>query len=236
LEKQKEKEKVKESASKDEVEEEPGKDQLDVDLELKELEQQVTKESTEGTTKLSAEHSESKGLTRARIGEATRVAGPEYPKWIDYPWMYSKPSKPEFLDSWLKDWCDLILKWCQFTVHHVVGLKDLSASKPFDKLSEKELRDILQHIVDRELGKWIDKNKTVARIMWRSIQEWAAELYEWAYNNGVEMLDTPIIKSAKRDFSTLPLPDIKDVMNLMVKNKQLKWIDKNHEQAKLIIQ
>jgi hypothetical protein len=72
--------------------------------------------------------------------------------------------------------------------------------------------------------------------MWRSLPEWAAELYEWAYNNGVEMLDVFVIKGANRDFSTLPVQDIRGLMDLMVKNKQLKWIDKNHEQAKLIIQ
>jgi hypothetical protein len=61
-------------------------------------------------------------------------------------------------------------------------------------------------------------------------------LYEWAYNNGVDMLDVFAIKSANKAFSTLPVPDIRTVMDLMAKNRQLKWIDKNHEQGKLIIQ
>jgi hypothetical protein len=235
LEKQKEKGKVKESVRREETEEPSRKEGSDLDLELKRLEQQVAEETKESATKTRAHQSGSIGLVK----EGTLVTGEsalEYPKWIEYPWMYSKPAKPEFLDSWLKDWCDFILKWCQFTVRHVVGLKDFSTSKPFDKLPEKELRDILQYIVERGLGKWIDKEKTVARIMWRSLPEWAAELYEWAYNNGVEMLDIFVIKGANKDFSTLPVQDIRGLMDLMVKNKQLKWIDKNHEQAKLIIQ
>jgi hypothetical protein len=90
--------------------------------------------------------------------------------------------------------------------------------------------------VNRGLGKWIDKDKTVARIMWRSLEEWVNEMYEWAYNNGVEMLDMFSVKSANRDFSSLPVSDIRSVMELMAKNKMIKWVDKKHEQAKLIFQ
>ena len=235
MEKQKRKEKEKRDASTEEKEETLKKEGPDVDLELKRLEQQVAGERREGTS----EESSHQIGTQVAATEGTKVASEatfEYPKWVDYPWMYSRPSKPEFQDSWLKDWCDLILKWCQSTVHHVAGLKDFNTSKPFDRLPEKELRDILQYIVDRGLGKWIDREKTVVRIMWRSLQEWASELYEWAYNNGADMLDIFLIKSANKAFSTLPVQDIRAVMDLMVKNKQLKWIDKNHEQGKLIIQ
>ncbi|WXG42786.1 MAG: hypothetical protein WED04_01580 [Promethearchaeati archaeon SRVP18_Atabeyarchaeia-1] len=235
MEKQKEKGKVKGSSDREEKKEELVKEGPDVDLELKKLEQQVAKENRENAAGLLPDQSESGAIAKQGTQLAGRTAL-EYPKWIDYPWMYTRPLRAEYLDSWLKDWGDFILKWCQFTVHHVVGLKDFNTSKPFDKLPEKELRDILQFMIDRGLGKWIDKDRTVARIMWRSLQEWATELYEWAYRNGVEILDVPMIRSANKDFSTLPVPDIRGVMDEMVKNKQLKWIDRNHEQAKLIFQ
>jgi len=142
------------------------------------------------------------------------------------------------VDSWLRDWCDLVLRWCQFdvNVHHVVGLKDFKASKPFDVLPEMEVREILQHLVDRGLAKWIGKDKTVARIMWRSLEEWANDIYQWAYNNGKDMLDRFAIQSANKDFSSLPKPDIESVLEIMVKKKMLKWIGKKHRQAKLIYQ
>jgi hypothetical protein len=148
--------------------------------------------------------------------------------------MKKKPSRTEDLDSWLSDWCDLVLKWCQFNVHHVVGLKDFKTSRHFDELPEMELREILQHLVDRGLAKWIDKDKTVARIMWRSFEEWASDIYQWAFTNGVENLDTFAIRSANKDFSTLPIPDIESIMETMAKKKMLKWIDRKHEQAKLV--
>jgi hypothetical protein len=233
--KQKGKESRREAGPNEKAEEGSKKEGPDVDSELRRLEQQVAVEGRDRTIGKSSNQTEIQGANEEEI-QPTSGTVMEYPKWIDYPWMYSRPVKLEFLDSWLKDWCDLILKWCQSTVHHVAGLKDFVTSKPFDRLPEKELRDILQYVVDRGLGKWIDKEKTVVRVMWRSLEEWASELYEWAYDNGVDMLDIFLIKSANKAFSTLPVSDIRAVMDLMVKNKQMKWIDKNHEQGKLIIQ
>jgi hypothetical protein len=235
LEKEKQKEKPKTIAQ--ERKDTMGREGIDIDLELKKLEQEVKNESESVGADLSTQK---QGLKAETLAKDQTALGSEaaltLPDWVKYPWMYTRPAKPEYLDSWLKDWCDLVLKWCQFTVRHVVGLKDFKSSKPFDKLPEKELRDIVQYIVNRGLGKWIDKDKTVARIMWRSLEEWVNEMYEWAYNNGVEMLDMFSAKSANRDFSSLPVSDIRSVMELMAKNKMIKWVDKKHEQAKLIFQ
>ena len=74
----------------------------------------------------------------------------------------------------------------------------------------------------------------MARITWRSFEEWASDIHQWAFDNGVENLDTFAIRSANKDFSTLPLLDIKSIMEIMVKKKMLKWIDRKHEQAKLL--
>lgn len=235
MEKQKQKEKKKKDFTREEKEETSRKEGLDVDLEFKRLEEQVAEESRDGVLGTSSHQEGMQGTAAAGI-QVTGGVALEYPKWVEYPWMYSKPTKLEFIGSWLKDWCDLILKWCEITIHHVAGLKDFNTSKPFDRLPEKELRDILQYIVDRGLAKWIDKDRTVARIMWRSLQEWASDMYEWAYSNGVDMLDIFVVKSANKAFSTLPVTDIRAVMDLMVRNRQLRWIDKNHEQGKLIIQ
>lgn len=229
MEKQKEKSKVKvEDQAVDAEEEGSG-----VESELRRLEQEVDKESRYGETEASTQQQQtlSRDKTQA-LGEATF----QWPEWVNFPWMMKKPTRAEDLDSWLRDWCDLVLKWCQSTVRHVVGLKDFKTSKYFDELPEMELRDILQHLVDRGLAKWIGKDRTVARIMWRSLEEWANDVYQWAYKNGEEHLDRFRIQSAKEDFSSLPNPEINMVLETMVKKKTLKWVDKKHEQAKLIYQ
>jgi hypothetical protein len=235
LEKEKQKGKSRMTAQDQKVASE--REEMNIDQELKRLEEEVKEEneSAQAGTSVQKQELGTDMISRTNIaprGEAALTL----PDWVQYPWMYTEPTKPEFLDSWLRDWCDLILKWCQLTVLHVAGLKDFKTSKPFDKLPEKELRDLIQHIVDRGLGKWIDKDKTVARIMWRSLDEWVNEVYNWAYKNGVELLDLFAIRSANRDFSSLPVSDIRSIMELMAKNKMIKWIDKKHEQARLILQ
>jgi hypothetical protein len=224
-------EKEKTKSKKEEVTVEAEKEEVDVESELKRLEQEVKAESLKRETESSTRQREV--LTK----EKTQLSGEtvfQWPEWVDFPWMKKKPSRAEDLDSWLRDWCDLVLKWCQFSSHHVVGLKDFKTSRYFDELPEMELREILQHLVDRGLAKWIDKDKTVARIMWRSFEEWANDIHQWAFNNGVENLDTFVIRSANKDFSTLPIPDLKSIMEIMVKKRMLKWIDRKHEQAKLL--
>jgi len=229
LEKEKEKAKVKKENHAADTE----KEGIDVESELRRLEQEVKTESRGRETKASTRQQQTLSSDKTQLlGKAAF----ECPDWVSLPWMKSKPARAEDVDSWLRDWCDLVLKWCQFDVHHVVGLKDFKASKPFEVLPEMELREILQHLVDRGLAKWIGKDKTVARIMWRSLEEWANDVYQWAYNNGVEMLDRFAIQNANKDFSSLPKPDIESVLEMMVKKKMLKWIDKKREQAKLIYQ
>jgi len=235
LEKEKQKDKSKVAAQDRGVASE--REEVNIDQELKRLEEEVKEEKESGLTSTSAQKQGLRTDTTSRTDAASGgVAALTLPDWVQYPWMYTEPTKPEFLDSWLRDWCDLILKWCQLTALHVAGLKDFKTSRPFDKLPEKELRDIIQHIVDRGLGKWIDKDKTVARIMWRSMEEWVNEVYNWAYKNGVELLDLFAIRSANKDFSSLPVSDIRLIMELMAKNRMIKWVDKKHEQARLIFQ
>nr|MDO8099289.1 hypothetical protein [Candidatus Njordarchaeota archaeon] len=231
MEKEKEKRKVKGEDQAADTE----KEGIDVESELRRLEEEVKMESRERMMEASTQQEQTMSVNKTQLLGKTTF---ECPDWANLPWMKRKPSRAEDVDSWLRDWCDLVLKWCQLdvNVHHVVGLKDFKVSKPFDALPEMELREILQHLVDRGLAKWIGKDKTVARIMWRSLEEWANDVYQWAYNNGVEMLDRFAIQGANKDFSSLPKPDIEGVLEVMVKKKMLKWIDKKHEQAKLIYQ
>jgi len=229
---EKEKQKPK---SKDRVEAE--KETVDVESELSKLEQEVKMEGEQKESDTSTyQQLTGTGILQRGKPQVARPHTLEMPKWTGYPWMYSKPSDPKFVTSWYVDWCDLILKWCQFNVVHIMGLTDFKATEPFDRLPEKESRELLQYIVDRGLGKWIDKDRTAARIMWRSLDEWANDIYEWAYDNGVEMLDIFAIKSAKENFASLPVSDMKDAMEILTKRKLAKWIDKSHEQAKLILQ
>jgi hypothetical protein len=229
LEKHKEKSKVKPENQVTDAEEEG----IDVESELGRLEREVEKERHERRTEASAQQQLT--LSKDRTQPSTEAAF-QWPEWVNFPWMMKKPTRAEDLDSWLRDWCDLVLKWCQYGVRHIVGLKDFKTSRYFDELPEMELREILQHLVDRRLAKWIGKERTVARIMWRSLEEWANDIYQWAYNNGVEMLDRFAVQSAREDFSSLPNLDIKMVLEIMIEKKMLKWIDKRREQAKLVYQ
>ncbi|MEM2133408.1 MAG: hypothetical protein QXG44_01010 [Candidatus Jordarchaeaceae archaeon] len=155
------------------------------------------------------------------------------PDWVDKPWMYVKPENPKFLESWRRDWSDYTLKWAKFLVIHLISVAELMEKRPFDKLSEVALRDILEYMNSKNSVKWWDKNKTLVRIYWRSLEEWCEIIYRWALRTG--RLDFTLfeIMDEKEDFSTLPPEDIKEIFRLMVEKRFAEWMGKKREMIKI---
>ncbi|MEX2752410.1 MAG: hypothetical protein Q6366_011075 [Candidatus Freyarchaeota archaeon] len=155
------------------------------------------------------------------------------PDWVDKPWMYVKPENPKFLESWRRDWSDYTLKWAKFLVIHLISVAEMMEKRPFDKLSEVALRDILEYMNSKNSIKWWDKNKTLVRIYWRSLEEWCEIIYRWALRTG--RLDFTLfeIMDEKEDFSTLPPEDIKEIFRLMVEKRFAEWMGKKREMIKI---
>lgn len=155
------------------------------------------------------------------------------PDWVDKPWMYVKPENPKFLESWRRDWSDYTLKWAKFLVIHLISVAELMEKNPFYKLSEVALRDILEYMNSKNSIKWWDKNKTLVRIYWRSLEEWCEIIYRWALRTG--RLDFTLfeIMDEKEEFSTLPPEDIKEIFRLMVEKRFAEWMGKKHEMIKI---
>ncbi|MEM3587381.1 MAG: hypothetical protein QXO71_08690 [Candidatus Jordarchaeaceae archaeon] len=155
------------------------------------------------------------------------------PEWANLPWMYVKPENAKFLESWRSDWSDYILKWAKFFVIHLISITELMQKNPFDRLSEIALRDILEYMNSRNTVKWWDKDKTLVRIYWRSLEEWCELIYRWALKTG--RLDFTLfeIMDGKEEFSSLPAEDIKEIMKLMVKKNFAEWVGKKREMVKI---
>ncbi|MEM2144936.1 MAG: hypothetical protein QW279_06215, partial [Candidatus Jordarchaeaceae archaeon] len=138
-----------------------------------------------------------------------------------------------FLESWRSDWSDYLLKWAKFFVIHLISVAELMQKNPFDKLSEVALRDILEYMSSKSTIKWWDKDKTLVRIYWRSLEEWCERIYRWALETG--RLDFTLfeIMDEKEEFSSLPVEDMKEIMKIMVKKNFAEWMGKKHEMVKI---
>ncbi|MGQ9720080.1 MAG: hypothetical protein ACUVXA_02025 [Candidatus Jordarchaeum sp.] len=200
------------------------------DIERLKAELQIIKQMS-GTNMLTGSATVSQDLVKPAKKVVKREA--PLPEWVNLPWMYTKPENTKFLESWRSDWSDYTLKWARFLIIHLISVAEMMEKKPFDKLSEVTLRDILEYMNSKNSIKWWDKNKTLVRIYWCSLEEWSEIIYRWALETG--RLDFTLfeIMDGEEAFSSLPSEEIKEIMKIMVEKEYAEWMGKKREMVKI---
>lgn len=157
-----------------------------------------------------------------------------FPEWIDYPWMYIKPKNQDLHRSWLQSWGDLLLKWASFHVKHVISIHDLLSTPPYSKLSAEYLREIMNYLVEKGFAKWLDENRL--RVYWKSLEELADHLYNWALDTGT-IYFTPydLLQESPEIIKKLPTEDILKIINILIGSKKAKWMDKNKKAVRILL-
>ncbi|MBN1800473.1 MAG: hypothetical protein JW891_03150 [Candidatus Lokiarchaeota archaeon] len=155
-----------------------------------------------------------------------------YP-WLEekrYEFMYSIPSKKQNLNdylSWRREWSKVFFDYARYAILHVIYVKQIAAEKPFAKFEDRAncIREIAEELVSQGLATFLTKKKEQLRIYWKSLDNWANEIYNWAYDLG--RLD-PImlfeIRGAQLEFSTLPKEDLEEIFKILAKSKRAKII------------
>lgn len=157
-----------------------------------------------------------------------------------YPWMYFIPDKKkdknaweEEVELWAGEWANFLFDWCKEFLQHVVDEYDLHTKRPFNALEDREkcLKIIMNHLAkDSKLAKWINDEKTRLRVYWQSLEKWGDMLYDWAFLVGEERLTLLDLREMGVDiakgFETLPAKDLREIVNILVKNNKASWIDK----------
>lgn len=155
-----------------------------------------------------------------------------YP-WLEekrYEFMYSIPSKKNNLNdylSWRREWSKVFFDYARYAILHVIYVKQVAAEKPFAKFEDRAncIREIAEELVSQGLATFLTKKKEQLRIYWKSLDNWAKEIYNWAYDLG--RLD-PImlfeIRDAQLEFSTLPKEDLEEIFKILSKSKKAKVI------------
>jgi len=153
------------------------------------------------------------------------------PPWIDKPWMYIKPEKPDHLDSWLNDWGDFLIDLCRVMVKHVVNLMHLRSKFPFKNpickkdLSLTQMQDVGDYLVSSERAIWWDPGRLRLRVYWMALEEWAEEIHQWAFSRGETVVTLFDLGNAGEPWSSLPLKELRAVCEILVKKGQARWLD-----------
>ena len=150
----------------------------------------------------------------------------EHP-WLEearYEYMYSAPVKKKNAkdyESWINEWSKIIYDYARLSVLHILYLRKLNAEKPFSKLENRDgaIAAIAQKLVEQNIGVWLNKKtKEAIRVYWKTLEEWADEIFEWAKNtNKYEPILTFEIRESGEMFAELPKRDLTRIFKQLEK-------------------
>ena len=129
-------------------------------------------------------------------------------------------------------------RWGQFTMKftrakeiYLMPVKDFLDYYPFNNpvrkksLSEDQLIDIGDHLVDKEHAAWWGKTKKRLRVYWQSLEETADIIYDWGLLGGYGVVTLFDLADAKQKWSNVPAPDLKKIVEILVDDNRATWLD-----------
>jgi hypothetical protein len=154
-----------------------------------------------------------------------------------YPWleeermkfMFTMPNKKkdkkDYL-SWRTEWSKVLFDYSRYAILHILYIRKLNSEAPFSSFTNREsyIKEIAEDMIEQNLAKWYSKKKDKLRIYWKTLDVWADEIYDWAYELGkLEPVMIYELREAKsEDFSTLPLEDLEEIFKILAKNRRAK--------------
>jgi hypothetical protein len=156
----------------------------------------------------------------------------EHP-WLEearYVFMYSIPNKKTDLkdyESWKQEWTKVLFDYARYALLHILYLRKLESEKPFSKFEDRStaLQEIADGLVDKNQAEWLSKSKEKLRVYWKSLDNWAEDIYKWAMEiSPLEPILIFEIRDSNKPFSTLPSDDIIKIFKMLEKDKKGKII------------
>jgi hypothetical protein len=153
--------------------------------------------------------------------------------WLEekrYVFMYSIPNKKtDFKDyeSWKHEWSKVLFDYARYALLHILYLRKLETEKPFSKFEDRNtaLKEIANDLVDKKQAEWLSKSKEKLRVYWKSLDNWAEEIFEWVMEiSPLEPILIFEIRDSNKPFSTLPNDDIIKIFKILEKDKKGKII------------
>lgn len=169
--------------------------------------------------------------TKLEAGKVDPRVKPILPAWVSKPWRWMIPDDPQLKEQWLLTWGEFIVDFARVLNYHILDLQEIGLVYPFKnpllhkKLTQPQLIQISDYLVEIEKAKWWDDEKTRLRVYWKTLKSFSDELYGYAFQNGYDMVTAFDIVKMKQSWSTLPPPDIKMIMKLIVESQRASWAD-----------
>ena len=163
----------------------------------------------------------------------------------DYPWleekryifMYSIPNKKTDLkdyESWKSEWSKVLFDYARYAILHILYLRQSESEKPFSNFEDRKqaLEEIAEELINKEQAEWLSKSKEKLRVYWKSLDNWAEEIYDWAMEiSPLEPILIFEIRESNRAFSKLPNDDIIKIFKMLERDRRGKIIRLEDDQV-----
>ncbi|MBN2153046.1 MAG: hypothetical protein JW839_16455 [Candidatus Lokiarchaeota archaeon] len=151
--------------------------------------------------------------------------------WLDdvrYEFMYNPPPENKKSDykEWLDEWSKIMFDFAKIEKKHVIYVQELLNRKPFQALrtGKEAIIDIGDDLAKKRLAIWVVKKEKL-RVYWKSLDEWAGVIYDWAYKNAkTEPLFVYDLKEEHESFSELPEDEFPEIFKILEKQKKGKIV------------
>ena len=152
----------------------------------------------------------------------------------DHPWleetryifMYSIPNKKtntKDYESWKNEWLKVLFDYARYAILHILYLRRMHTVKPFANFEDRAtaLREIAQALVDKKQAEWLSKSKEKLRVYWKSLDNWAEDIYDWAMEiSPLEPILIFEIRESNQEFSNLPREDILKIFKMLENDRR----------------
>ncbi|MCJ7651871.1 MAG: vacuolar protein-sorting-associated protein 25, partial [Candidatus Lokiarchaeota archaeon] len=157
----------------------------------------------------------------------------------DHPWleetryifMYSIPNQKtntKDYESWKNEWLKVLFDYARYAILHILYLRKMQTVKPFANFEDRAtaLREIAQALVDKKQAEWLSKSKEKLRVYWKSLDNWAEDIYDWAMEiSPLEPILIFEIRESNQEFSNLPRGDIEKIFKMLENDRKGKIIE-----------
>ncbi|MHA1820193.1 MAG: hypothetical protein ACTSU2_07670 [Promethearchaeota archaeon] len=193
-----------------------------IDLELSQLEKEL--EAKEKKPKISLEERTYQELCK------------KY-EWIHeerFGFMYSMPDKKKHkkdFQSWLEDWTKVLFDYAKISRQHILYIKKIVSHKPWSEFTYRNtiIAELAKGLIDQKLAKWWNKNKDALRVYWKSLDEWADIITNWAIENAfMEPIFVSDIRESEEEFANIPEEDLIRIFKIIEKRGRGTFIKLEH--------
>ncbi len=155
-----------------------------------------------------------------------------------YGFMFVIPTAETDIAQWGAEWAGFTVDYCREMLLHIVSTRTLVMLDPFNDIRPdrmKAVKIILGVLVKEELGRWIDEAEGIIRITWKTDDEWANEIRQWALKTGRTTFTLFKLKEYRKDLASLPKSELRIILERLVERKQAKWLDREHEVVEVLV-